>query len=94
MTPDEVQKLLAVIRAAYPGWQKGSEQSALAVWSRYLADIDGDAAAQALDAHIRTSKYAPTVAEIRAGAQPRRAMAVRPAPVFLPPGKKRIGGGT
>ena len=93
MTREEVGKLLAVIRAAYPGWQRGAEAQAAAVWLRYLADIDAADAARALDAHIKASRYAPTVAEIRAGAAKSKPARLRPAPVFLPPEAKRIGGG-
>lgn len=65
MTAQEVHRLLAVIRVAYPNWQKGQEIAASNLWEEALADIDYDAANAALKRHISTNKFAPTIAEIR-----------------------------
>ena len=43
MTAQEVHRLLAVIRVAYPNWQKGQEIAASNLWEEALADIDYDA---------------------------------------------------
>ena len=83
MTKHETMQLLAIIRAAYPGWQKGNEQAAAELWAQQLRDIDANRAATALDKHIKTSKFAPTIAEIREGAQISK-IAMRRVPAFRP----------
>ena len=74
MTAQEVHRLLAVIRVAYPNWQKGQEIAASNLWEEALADIDYDAANAALKRHISTNKFAPTIAERKYadGAQQKR----------------------
>lgn len=65
MTVQEVNRLLAVIRVAYPNWQKGQEIAASNLWAEALADVEYDAANAALKRHISANKFAPTIAEIR-----------------------------
>lgn len=93
MTRDEVAKLMAIIRAAYPTWQRENEKPAFALWARELADADAALVLAALDEHIKTCKYAPTIAEIyrKRGVLD---FARSRAPMFRPLDEpKMIGGG-
>lgn len=67
MSPAQVAKLVAVLMAAYPQ-SKLSTQSTVetsAAYERMLADLDYPAANAAVEKLIATSKWIPTVAEIR-----------------------------
>lgn len=63
MAPSEVAKLLAVIAAAYPGFEV--DDIRLRVWTQMLSDLDYSVANIAVNRHIATSRFAPTIAEIR-----------------------------
>lgn len=80
MTEKEVGKLMALIKVAYPNWQRGQEGAAFNLWAQALADMDAERATEALVRHIKTCKFAPTIAEIRAGASP--VAKLRPVPQF------------
>jgi hypothetical protein len=59
----QIKKLVAVMVAAYPS-SKISEES-VGVYTRMLADLDYPAANAAVEQLLATSKWMPTVAEIR-----------------------------
>ncbi len=80
MTEKEVGKLMALIKLAYPNWQRGQEDAAFRLWAQALADVDAAQATEALARHIKTCKFAPTIAEIRAGTRP--VVNLRPVPQF------------
>lgn len=63
MAPSEVAKLLAVIAAAYPGFEVDETRHRL--WCEMVGDLDYQVAAMAVRRHIGTSRFAPTVADIR-----------------------------
>lgn len=63
MTELQIKKLVAVMVAAHPS-SKVSEES-IAVYARMLADLDYPAANAAVEQLLATSKWMPTVAEIR-----------------------------
>lgn len=66
MTPSQAAKLVAVLLQAYPQAQFGPSSSAL--YERELADLDAGTALDAVRRIVRTNKWLPTVAEIRAAA--------------------------
>lgn len=80
MTEKEVAKLMALIKLAYPNWQCGQESPALKLWAQALADVDASQATEALVRHINTCKFAPTIAEIRAGKG--QVVKLKPVPKF------------
>jgi hypothetical protein len=63
MSPAEVSKLLPVLAAAYSNFVVDNLQHRL--WSDMLADLDYRLAVLAVRRHIATSRFAPTIAEIR-----------------------------
>lgn len=66
MTEGQVSKLVAVLAASYPA-AKG-DAGTVAAYQRMLADLDYPAANAAVERLIATSKWMPTVAEIRESA--------------------------
>ena len=58
----------AILRAAYPKWSLDGAQ--LVVWAKLLEDVPGDELVRAATQHARTSKWPPTVAELRELATP------------------------
>lgn len=63
MTPAQTAKLVAVLMAAYPNAKISDEAST--VYERMLADLDYATANAAVERLLATSKWIPTVAEIR-----------------------------
>jgi hypothetical protein len=63
MTKLEIKKLVAVLVASYPA-SKITDES-VGVYERMLADLDYPAANAAVERLLATSKWLPTVAEIR-----------------------------
>lgn len=63
MQPAEIAKLLTVIAANYPTFTVDEIKHSL--WLDMLADVDYPTANMAVRRHIATSRFAPTVAEIR-----------------------------
>jgi hypothetical protein len=65
MTKHEVQNLLGWAIANYPSMQEKDMRMTAALWEKMLADIPYDIAEKALIKVMATSKFFPTVAEIR-----------------------------
>ena len=69
MTQKEALQLLAVLKAAYPNSYKGmthKEATGTAnVWYMQFADMPADIVAMALNKLIATSKFPPTIAEVK-----------------------------
>jgi hypothetical protein len=63
VTPAEVAKILAVLAAAYPGFEVDETRHGL--WYQMLSDLDYPMAMMATRRHIATSKWPPAVSEIR-----------------------------
>jgi len=68
MTIDETRKLLAVIKTAYPEFNKelqyAEHKSALKLWHKMLAPYNYDECDTALALHIKKCKFAPKISEI------------------------------
>lgn len=63
MTASDVSSVLAILVAAYPNAEIGEET--LVVYEAMLADVDAKALQVVVLQHIATSKWFPTVAELR-----------------------------
>jgi hypothetical protein len=84
MTADETTAMLRLLAAAYPTQrQRMSPDDVLAMAAVYiagLADLDADRVRAAIDRLVKSSRYIPTIAEIRAAA------------VDVAHGARRLGG--
>ncbi len=67
MNRNEVAKLLAIAIAAYGYMQEKDTRPLASVWAKMLGDISYADADAALVSHIASSKFFPSVAEIREG---------------------------
>lgn len=65
MTRDETKTLLKLIFLAYPNFDVTVEKVNL--WAEMLADITYPVAEKNTKKHIQAIKFAPTIADIRAG---------------------------
>ena len=69
MTKKEAVQILAVLKAAYPNFYKdmtaAEAQGTVSVWSMQFADISAEIVLMALNKAISTSKYPPTIAEVK-----------------------------
>lgn len=63
MTKAQTAKLLAVVAAAYPSFEV--DETRVEVWRELLGDLDFELLGVAVRRHITSSRFAPTVAEIR-----------------------------
>lgn len=63
VTLSEVAKLLAVVAAAYPGFEV--DEIRHNVWSEGLSDLDYQLANLAVRRYIALERFAPTIADIR-----------------------------
>lgn len=68
MTPDEIKKLLQWVSANFPNMQEKDLRPTAALWEKLLGDIPYETAEKAVVMVLSTSKYFPTVAEIRTAA--------------------------
>ena len=93
MTRQEVKKLMAVIRAAWPGFYKdadaGTLRAATEIWAVALEPLRYEDAGRALGLLARELKYPPTAAEVwQAAFRLRPQLPIRPVPVFRLPDKE------
>ena len=69
MTRDEIIKAVGVIAMAYPAAERFREEKQLrnmvAVWAEFFATDDAGLVMMAIRQHISTSKWPPSIAEIR-----------------------------
>lgn len=66
MTPNEIKAVMIVIGNAYPTSKFAAfDKEMFKVWSECLADVDYTAGRAAVVAGIMTSKFPPSIAEIR-----------------------------
>jgi len=63
MSPVEVAKVLAVIAAAYPGFEV--DEIRHKTWVRMLGDLEYAVADIAVERHCKLSRFAPSIADIR-----------------------------
>lgn len=70
MTRAEAQKLVMLLFAAFPAQTRNvapaEARASAEVYARGLEDLDRDLAARAVDALVKSARFLPTVAEIRA----------------------------
>ena len=69
MTKADAAKLVAIVITAYPNYDKFKDEAAVtatvSLWATMFQSDDGKIVALALNKHIATSKWPPSVAEIR-----------------------------
>lgn len=65
MNKTEFGYLMAAMNAAYPNEKITEDLKKTTLWFNMLRDMDYKTLAENLKRHIRTSKYAPTIAELR-----------------------------
>ena len=63
MSPAEVARILAVVAAAYPGFEVDDIKHS--VWLGFLGDLDYQVVNEAVKRHVCTSRFPPSIAEIR-----------------------------
>ena len=70
MTIKETGQLLAIIKEAHPNVFKSQQDPAatIKVWHSMIGDMNAELALSAVQAHISTSPYPPTIADIRSNA--------------------------
>ncbi|WP_370874777.1 replicative helicase loader/inhibitor [Paenibacillus tundrae] len=64
MDNQQVLSILAVVVTAYPTVELTDEMATL--WEQMLSDVTFESAQRSLKQHIKTSKWPPTIADIRA----------------------------
>ena len=69
MTKADAAKLVAIVVTAYPNYDKFRDEAAVTatvnLWASMFQSDDGRIVALALNKHIATNKWPPSVAEIR-----------------------------
>ena len=69
MNKKETVQILAILKAAYPNFYKDMSaeeaQGTISVWALQFADMPADIVLMALNKAISTSKYPPSIAEIK-----------------------------
>lgn len=69
MNKQELKRLTTSIKVAYPSFTAFDDMQTQAIavemWLRMLSDIDYSVAMLALEKHVATNKYPPTIADIR-----------------------------
>lgn len=68
MERDEFKTLTKAMKAVYPGQSFIPDQDAFAVWYALLKDMPYEVVSAAIQKHMMTSRFAPTIAEIREAA--------------------------
>lgn len=67
MTRQEALALMAILQSAYPRWKDTIDTDTINLYVKYLLDLDYKVAEQAIQNHILTEKWFPSIAEIREG---------------------------
>ena len=69
MTREETIKVIGIITTAYPNFDKFRDEkhirSMVAIWADMFSEDDAGLVALAVKEHISTSKWPPSIAEIR-----------------------------
>lgn len=68
MNTDQFTSLIKGVRAAYPNFKFIESKEGFVMWYELLKDIPYETLSMAFQKHISTSKYPPSVAEIRSHA--------------------------
>ena len=69
MTREEFKNIVKAIRAAYTNTPIDS-QAVFDLWYEMLKDASYEDVSRTLENHIKANKFAPTIAELRAGTEP------------------------
>lgn len=64
MNTNELKILLTAIRSAYPRYNLFIDTNSMKIWYRFLEKYDYQACSDALEQHILTSSYPPSIADI------------------------------
>ena len=64
MIPKHILECMAILTSAYPNWLVTEET--IAVWAQFMEDLRPEDLKAAVLQHVRNSKFAPTIAEVRA----------------------------
>jgi len=73
VTRDNIKKIFALMILAYPSMSEMTTEK-IDIWHELLSDIDFEAAEKAVKEHIKTSRFVPTIAEIREAVNENRPM--------------------
>lgn len=69
MNKKEATEILAVLKASYPNFYKDltvlDAQGIVGVWAMQFADLSAEVVLMALNKHIATNKFPPTIAEVK-----------------------------
>lgn len=69
MNAEETKQILAILKAAYPssysGMTKKEAYGVITVWSVQFADLPADVVLMAVQKAISSSKFPPTIAEVK-----------------------------
>jgi len=63
-TKDEIQKVLRMLKAAYPNYRPEDPEAMIDVYARKLAQFSAGALEKAVDQYIDHGKFFPTVSEL------------------------------
>lgn len=70
LTKDQFRILLASMKAAYPSDKFIPDEDAAKIWYQLLKDLEYPRLSMALQKHMMTSPYPPTIADLRKNAVP------------------------
>jgi len=73
VTREDIKKVFALIILVYPNLPELTSEK-IDLWHELLSDIDYEAAQKAVKEHIKTSRFIPTVADIRESVAENRPM--------------------
>ena len=68
MNKNEFVKIADAIRTYYPRDNVMPNKQAMALWYEELKDLPYEVAVMSLRKHVNTSKWSPTIADLRRGA--------------------------
>lgn len=66
MNKNEFKNLMAAIHSAYPNEKITDDKNTVMLWWNMLSDREYRAISRNLEKHIKTCKFVPTIAELRA----------------------------
>lgn len=70
LTRDDILKVLTILGDAYPNWARNSSKTLPDTWLALLGDLPLDRLVMAATAHAQSCTFPPTIAELRARADP------------------------
>lgn len=70
LTKDQFKLLVAAMKAAYPSDKLIPDEDAAKIWYQMLKDLEYKSLSMALQKHMMTSPYPPTIADLRKHSTP------------------------